>query len=355
MKERKVYFDEDISLKPLEGRTVACMGYGHQGHAQSLNLKDNGINVIVGDLPDARKLAEKAGFKTYTIAEAAEKADILLFLIPDEVQAEVYEKHIRPHLTEGKVLDFAHGYTITYGLVAPPPNIDVVLMAPRMIGEALRERYEKGIGTPTYIDVQQDYSGKAWDIVKALARGTGCAKNPGGGAYEATFQEEVELDHFLEHSVINVMGHILTTGVEVLVEAGYPPELAVLELWGSGEIGEAYLDAARYGLLKIDFLFSSRTAQYGENWAIAKMFNEEHWGQVKKAMKQRLTEIQDGTFVREWVLEEKTGFVHLKKIIEMTGQHPINRYEEKASKMFKKSVFPRVEDYEKLRKEYKRL
>ncbi|MEM2112151.1 MAG: ketol-acid reductoisomerase [Candidatus Bathyarchaeia archaeon] len=355
MKKRTVYFDEDISLEPLKGKIIGTIGYGHQGRAQSLNLRDNGLQVIVGDLPEARKLAEDDGFTTYTVSEAADKADIILFLVPDEVMPEVYDKHIAPHLTNGKVLDFASGYTINFGLIIPPPNVDVVMNAPRMPGEMVRERFMKGLGNITYIDVKQDYSGKAWDIVKAIAKGTGCTKVPGGGAYEATFAEEVELDLFMEQAVLTVIDEGLSLGAEVLVEAGYPPEAAVVELWGSSDTGEYIKKLAEYGLMKTAYLLASRAALYGFSWAKPKMFPKEKREELKARMREILDNIKDGTFVRDMMLEEKVGLIKLKKERELALKHPISEYEVNASRLFRKSIFSRVEDFDKLIKLYKRM
>jgi ketol-acid reductoisomerase len=333
----KVFFDEDADLSHLEGKVIGCIGYGHQGHAQSQNLRDNGLEVIIGNIQDHyAEDARKADFKVKSIDDVAEESDIIMMLISDEAHAEVYEESIAPHLKKGMVLDFAHGYSVNFKLIVPPPDVDVILVSPRMFGEKVRERFIDGLGTPAAVDVYQDTSGKAWDVCLALAKGIGATKLPGGGAFEMTFAQEAGIDLFSEQAVWPAIYETILLGLEVLSEAGYPPEFVALEMYGSGEASEVFKAAAEYGFLKHVFELASKTAQFGVLTKVDKIMPEARKEGIKKSMKEILKDIREGVFVSEWTTDQKMGSVIYKKLLDKALSRPINRVEDNLKKMFRK-------------------
>ena len=333
----KVFFDEDADLSHLEGKVIGCIGYGHQGHAQSQNLRDNGLEVIIGNIQDHfAEDAKKAGFKVKSIDDVAKESDIIMMLISDEAHAEVYKNSIAPHLKKGMILDFAHGYSVNFKLIVPPPDIYVILVAPRMFGEKVRERFIDGLGTPAAVDVYQDVSGKAWDVCLALTKGIGATKLPGGGAFEMTFAQEAGIDLFSEQAVWPAIYEIILLGLEVLSEAGYPPEFAALEMYGSGEASEVFKAAAEYGFLKHVFELASKTAQFGVLTKVDKIMPEARKEGVKKSMKEILKDIREGVFVSEWTADQKMGGMIYKKLLDKALSHPINRVEDNLKKMLRK-------------------
>ncbi len=321
-----IYYDKDADLDVLKHKTVAIIGYGNQGRAHALNLRDSGLDVVVGGVPDATlKQAKKDGFSTMSVAEAASKGDIICLLIPDEVQQQVYRGEILPHLKPGKVLDFAHGYNVHYGLIAPPPETDVVMVAPRMIGVGVRDAYVAGKGVPAFVAVHQDGSGQAWPKTLALARALGCTRN---GTIESTFAEETELDHFSEHFVWPAMFRILVGAFEFLTENGYQPEAVLMELWGSKEAAEVLEQMADVGIFR-QMDFHSPTSQYGTLTHMESALPPE----TRLCMEAALEEIKDGSFAREWELEQASGYPVFTRLKQAAFSHPLNEVEERVRKL----------------------
>lgn len=324
----KVYRDKDANLKILAGKIVAVLGYGNQGRAQALNLRDSGVRVIIGNRnDDYRKRAVTDGFKPVSIADAVRAGDVLLYLIPDEAQREVYEHDIAPHLRRGQTLVFAHGYNIHYRLITPPANVDVVMVAPRMIGKAVRELFEKGKGASTFIAVAQDASGRALKTALAIAKGIGATRT---GAIATTFAVETEVDHFMEQVAWAALMRVFQLGFEVLVEAGYPPELIALEMWGSKEAAEIFEAAAEVGLYK-QASFHSQTSQYGTLSRGPRMLPDA----FKDTMRAGLAAIRAGDFAREWEQERKVGYPVFNKLKKRALGHPLNDAETQMRKLVK--------------------
>ncbi len=296
----KVYYEQDADLALLKGKKIAVIGFGSQGHAHAQNLKESGLDVIVG-LYAGSKSVEKvkaAGLEAYSVAEAAQKADMIMILTPDETQAAIYKADIAPYMTEGKCLMFAHGFNIHFGQIQPPTNIDVVMVAPKSPGHMVRRMYEEGAGVPGLVGVYQDYSGKAKDLALAYAKGIGCAR---AGVFETSFKEETETDLFGEQAVLcGGVSELIRAGFETLVEAGYAPEMAYFECLHEMKlivdlINEGGLSWMRYSI--------SNTAEYGDYCIGKRIVNQE----TRQEMKQVLSEIQDGTFARNWLLENQTN------------------------------------------------
>ncbi len=316
----RVYHEDEADLSVLDGETVSVIGYGNQGRAQALNMRDSGIEVIVGNIPDESfKRAREDGFDAYTISEASEKGSIVFILLPDEVQPKVFEEEIEPHLTPGKALVFAHGYNLHYGFLSPPGEVDVILLAPRMVGKFVRELYEKGTGAPVFLCAHQNSTGKAMEKALALAKGIGATRV---GAMEVTVAEETELDHFSEHFIAPVISRALILSYEVLTEMGYTPEAVLLELYASGEMGEVTKSMAVDGLV-VQLPFHSRTSQYGQLTYAYRVMSDDS----KALIRQIVGEIQQGTFAREWQEEQRRGYPVFKKLLERAFQHPINEAE----------------------------
>ncbi len=316
----KIYYDGDADMGVLRGKVVAIIGYGNQGRAQALNIRDSGVEVVVGGLPDATlEQAKEDGFRTMSVSEAAAEGDIVCLLIPDEVQQQVYKEEIRPQLRPGKALDFAHGYTVHYGLIAPPEDVDVVMVAPRMIGVGVRDAYAEGKGVPAFVAVHQDGSGEAWPKVLALARAIGCTR---AGAIESTFAEETELDHFSEHFVWPAMFRVLVGSFEFLTEKGYQPEAVLMELWGSKESAEVLEQMAEVGIFE-QMAFHSLTSQYG---TLTRMEGALPGG-VRECMEAALEEIKDGSFAQEWEAERAAGYPVFKRLKEAALGHPVGEVE----------------------------
>ncbi len=296
----RMYYDTDANLGILAQKTIAIIGYGSQGHAHALNLKESGCKVIVGLYQGSKSWAEaeKAGLTVKTVDEAAKAADIIMMLVPDQVQKQVYYESIQAGLTEGKTLMFAHGFNIHFNQIVPPANVDVIMVAPKAPGHMMRQVYTEGNGVPALFAVHQDVSGKARDVALAYARGIGSTR---AGVLETTFLEETETDLFGEQAVLcGGTAALVQAGFETLVAAGYQPELAYFECLHELKLivdlmykgGMAYM---RYSV--------SDTAEYGDYTAGPRLINDN----VKAEMKKLLTEIQDGTFARNWILENQAG------------------------------------------------
>lgn len=322
----KVYFDKDATLEPLEGKTIAVIGYGSQGHAQAQNMKDSGLNVIVGLRPGGKSWnqAKKDGFKVYPVSEAAKKADIIFVLIPDMVQPEVYKESIEPHLKEGKTLDFAHGFNIRFKEIIPPKNVDIIMVAPKSPGIRLRETYQSGFGVPALIAVQQNFTGKAKAKALAVAKALGCTK---AGVIETTFKDETESDLIGEQTVlVGGLIELIKNGFEVLVENGYPPELAYFEACNEAKlIMDLIYQKGIIGMLRA----VSDTAKYGGLTVGPKVIDK----RVKENMRKAVKTVQDGSFAKEWVEEHRSGEKKLKALMDEIKQHPL----EKAGKFIRKT------------------
>ncbi|MCJ7736981.1 MAG: ketol-acid reductoisomerase [Anaerolineae bacterium] len=316
----KVYYDSDADLKALDGQTVGIIGYGNQGRAQALNLRDSAVNVIVGSISDRSfEHAEEDGFSTMPIADAVDRADILFLLIPDEVQKTVYDEVIGPRLRAGQALNFAHGYNIRFGLIRPPQDIDVIMVAPRMIGVGVRERFEAGSGAPAFVAVEQDATGTAWHRALALAKAIGATK---AGALGLTFAQETEMDLFMEQGVWPVITRVLVMAFEILVEQGFPPEAVVMEMYGSGEAAQILQEMAKVGIYG-QMSFHSQTSQYGTLSRGPRMLPDS----FRDKMLQALEEIKSGTFATEWNAEQKAGYPVFNELKDVGLSHPINEAE----------------------------
>ncbi len=314
----KLYYEKDCDLNLLKDKTVAIIGYGSQGHAHALNLKDSGVNVIVGLYNGSKSwpLAEAAGLKVMTAAEAAKAADIIMILINDEKQADLYKNDIQPNLTEGKALAFAHGFNIHYGQIVPPPFVDVFMIAPKGPGHTVRSQYLEGRGVPDLIAVYQDATGRAHDIGLAYAAGIGGAR---AGILETTFKEETETDLFGEQAVLcGGVVALMKAGFETLVEAGYQPESAYFECVHEMKLIIDLINAG--GIAAMNYSISD-TAEYGEYIAGPRVITEES----KKAMKGLLTEIQNGKFAGNWIAENKNGRTFFNATRRIEGEHQVEQ------------------------------
>jgi len=326
----RVLHETDADLGYLRNKTLAVIGYGNQGRAQALNLRDSGMRVLIGSIRDAgAEQAERDGFTTVPISAAVEQADVLALLIPDEVQREVYDAQIAPALRRGQALDFAHGYNIHFGLIRPPQHVDVFMVAPRMIGINVRQSFEKGRGVPAYLAVAQDASGQARQLALAWAKGIGATR---AGVLETSFAEETELDLFTEQAVWPIIMRDLLLSYEVLVEAGFPAEMVALELYGSGEAAEVFKQMARVGIIK-QMRLHSQTSQYGTLSRAAAMLPEEARGRMQQA----LQGIRSGSFAREWADEQRAGYPRFETLRRMADEHAINRAEELGRHMLKRA------------------
>ncbi len=296
----KMYYQEDCNLSLLEGKTIAVIGYGSQGHAHALNAKESGAHVIIGLYEGSKswKLAEEAGFEVYTAADAAKKADMIMILINDEKQAKLYKESIEPNLEAGNALLFAHGFNIHYGQIIPPANVDVLMIAPKGPGHTVRSQYQEGKGVPCLIAVHQDATGKAHDIGLAYALAIGGAR---AGVLETTFKEETETDLFGEQAVLcGGVTALMKCGFDTLVEAGYQPESAYFECVHEMKLIVDLINSGGFAMMRYSI---SNTAEYGDYITGPKIITEE----TKKAMKGVLKDIQDGTFARNWLLENQVG------------------------------------------------
>ena len=316
----KIYYERNCNLKLLEGKVIGIIGYGSQGHAHAQNLRDSDCQVIVAEAKGTPgwKNARDAGFKVLTAAEAAKEANIIVMLAPDNLQREIYYGSIEKGLAKGKMLMFAHGFNIHYGQIIPPPDIDVTMIAPKGPGPMLRQLYTQGIGLPALVAIHQDASGKAKNIALAYAKGIGCSR---AGVIETTFAEETETDLFGEQTVLcGGVSALVKAGFETLVEAGYQPEIAYFECFHELKL---IVDLMYQGGLNHMRKSVSDTAEYGDYTRGPRVIDD----LVKEEMAQILSEIQDGSFAKEWILENQAGrpvYNALKRqdeehLIEMVG------------------------------------
>ncbi|MDM9379215.1 ketol-acid reductoisomerase [Chlorogloeopsis sp. ULAP01] len=323
----RMYYDTDANLDLLAGKTVAIIGYGSQGHAHALNLKDSGVNVIVGLYPGSKSAtkAEAAGLTVKSVADAAKAADLIMILLPDEVQKAVYKNEIEPYLEEGNVLAFAHGFNIHFGQVVPPPFVDVIMVAPKGPGHLVRRTYEQGQGVPCLFAVYQNASGQARDRAMAYAKGIGGTR---AGVLETTFREETETDLFGEQAVLcGGLSALIKAGFETLVEAGYQPELAYFECLHEVKLIVDLI--VEGGLAKMRDSISN-TAEYGDYTRGPRVVNE----QTKAEMKKILQEIQTGQFAREFVLENQAGKPGFTAMRRKEAEHSIEEIGKDLRAMF---------------------
>ena len=329
MAQARIFYQQDCDINVLKGKRVAIIGYGSQGHAHALNLKESGVDVVVGLYEGSKSWAkaEQQGLTVMTTEEAAKTSDIIMILIPDEKQAALYKKSIEPYLTEGKTLAFAHGFNIHFGCIVPPKNVNVIMIAPKAPGHTVRSEYQAGKGTPCLVAVEQDATGKALDLALAYALGIGGAR---AGVLETTFRTETETDLFGEQAVLcGGVCALMQAGFETLCEAGYDPR-------------NAYFECIHEMKLIVDLIYQSgfagmrysisNTAEYGDYITGPKIITED----TKKAMKKILSDIQDGTFAKDFLLDmsEAGGQVHFKAMRKLASEHPSEAVGEEIRKLY---------------------
>lgn len=303
-----VYYEEDADLSVLQDEKIGIVGYGNLGRPIALNLRDSGLQVMVGlDDDESFAIAQADQLMYGTISRVARECNIILMMLPDEVMPQVYLQKISPHLHKGSQLIFASGYNVAFGYIEPPPFVDVGLIAPRTIGAAVRERYLSGEGFYTFVAAGQDASGQIWDVILALALGMGSLS---AGAVEITMEQEAELDLFIQQAILPAFHNIMTTAAELLLQRGYPPEAAMMELYIAGELRDYLERASDSGLLHA-LRLSSLTGQFGIFSRIER-FNEL---KLERLMEITLDEIRDGEFSKEWAREYEEGYPRLRKLL----------------------------------------
>ncbi|MBP1357629.1 MAG: ketol-acid reductoisomerase [Sulfolobus sp.] len=321
----------DADISPLKGKTIAVIGYGNQGKAQANIMRDNGLNIIVGNVKDKYfDMAKKDGFEVYEIDEAVRGADVALLLIPDEIMKDVYEVKIKPIIESKRefVLDFASGYNVAFGYIKAPPNTDVVMVAPRMIGDGMLHLHSMGKGFPVLIGVKQDVSGKAWDYAKAIAKGIGAIGVPGGVAVVSSFEEEALLDLMSEHIWVPLLFASINACYDIAVkEYGVSPEAALLEFYASGELAEIARLMAEEGIFK-QMVHHSTTSQYGTLTRFFKYYN-----QVKEISREEAKQIWQGEFAKEWTLEQQAGYPQFYRLWQIVNNSDMAKAEEQLYKL----------------------
>ena len=311
-----LYYDKDISDAPLKGKTIAVIGYGSQGHAHALNLKDSGHKVVIGlyEGSRSRPVAEKSGFEVLSNAEAARRGDVIAMLLPDTKQKEVFVKDIAPQLKKGKTILFSHGFTIHYKQIVPPKEVDAVMIAPKAPGHRVRAVYERGLGVPCLVAVHQDASGHAKQTALAYGKGVGGGR---AGILETTFKEETETDLFGEQAVLcGGVSQLIKTGYEVLIEAGYQPESAYFEVLHELKLIVDLVYQGGLGWMRDSI---SDTAEYGDYTRGPKVIDE----RVKDNMRRVLKDIQSGAFAKEWIAENEEGQHRFKQLRKENAEHPV--------------------------------
>ena len=312
----KIYYDKDANLDLIKDKTIGIIGYGSQGHAHAQNLKDSGCQVIVAEASGSGgwKAAQSAGFKVASATEVAKEAAILVMLAPDNLHPQIYHESVEREMGKGKTLMFAHGFNIHYSQIVPPPDVDVSMIAPKCPGHILRQLYTEGSGAPALIAIHQDASGKAKDIALAYAKGIGCAK---AGVLETTFAEETETDLFGEQTVLcGGVSSLVKAGFETLVEAGYQPEIAYFECFHELKL---IVDLMYQGGLNYMRYSVSDIAEYGDYTRGPRVIDD----LTKEELGQILAEIQDGSFAREWILENQAGRPSFNAMKRREAEHPI--------------------------------
>ena len=313
-----MYYDNDADLDLLNGKTVAILGYGSQGHAHSLNLKDSGVDVVVGLRPDSKSVeqARSNGLEVTDVAEAASRGDIVMVLLPDEKHGQIWQEQIRDGIAPGKALFFGHGFSIHYGEVEPPPEVDVALVAPKGPGHLVRRQFLEGSGVPGLVAVDQDASGNAFQIALAYAKGIGCTR---GGVIDTTFKDETETDLFGEQAVLcGGVSELVQAGYETLVDAGYDPKLAYFECLHELKLIVDLMYEKGLGGMRFSV---SNTAEYGDYTRGKRIISET----TRQAMKDVLGEIQSGAFAREWIAENRAGQENFKRMRAEQADHQIER------------------------------
>jgi len=312
------FYEKDGTLAPLQGKTIAIVGYGSQGHAHALNLRDSGLNVVVG-LPATSKSVSKAkaaGLKVLPVPEAAKTADIVMILVPDHVQGDTYRKDIAPHMTKGKTLMFAHGFNIHFNEIKPPADIDVSMIAPKAPGHRVRELFTEGVGVPALVAIAQDASGHALENALAYAHGLGCLK---AGVIETTFREETESDLFGEQAVLcGGVSELIRAGFETLTAAGYAPEIAYFECLHELKLIVDLIYEGGLGYMRYSI---SDTAEYGDYTRGTRIVTE----QTRAEMKKILSEIQSGEFAKTWLAENREGRKKFLEMREAAKEQPIEK------------------------------
>jgi ketol-acid reductoisomerase len=313
-----MYYDNDADLDLLSGKTVAILGYGSQGHAHSLNLKDSGVDVVVGLRPDSASVeqARSNGLEVTDVADAASRGDIVMVLLPDEKHGQVWQEHIRDGIAPGKTLLFGHGFSVHYGEIEPPPEVDVALVAPKGPGHLVRRQYLEGSGVPGLVAVHANASGGALELALAYAKGIGCTR---GGVIETTFKDETETDLFGEQAVLcGGVSELVRAGYETLVDAGYDPKLAYFECLHELKL---IVDLMyEKGITGMRFSVSN-TAEYGDLTRGRRIISET----TRQAMRDVLGEIQSGEFAREWIAENRAGQENFRRMREEQAGHQIER------------------------------
>jgi ketol-acid reductoisomerase len=341
-----IFRDEDANLELVQNKKIGIIGYGNQGRAQALNLRDNGMDVMIGNRPDDyAKQAHEDGFQCLSIIETVKKAQIIMLLIPDEEMPRVFDDHILPGIKDPCTLVFASGYNIAFNQLVLPLTIDVILLAPRMIGAGVRDHFINGKGFPSFIGVEQDVSGNARQTALALAKGIGSTSF---GVVEVTFKQEAELDLFTEQCFGPAFGNVLTTAVDLLLELGYPPEAVLLELYMSGELAYTFHKIAEMGIIAQSDLHS-RTSQYGSLTRGASFLIPE----IRERMEQGFEEIRSGRFAREWLAEQENGAATLDMMREVAKNMPLYNLEKELLEVTRgKTQFERADtgDFDEVEK-----
>ena len=331
----KIYYDQDADLGLLKGKKIAIMGYGSQGHAHALNLRDSGQDVVVGLYKGSRSwaAAEKDGLKVAPVADAATMGDVVMILLPDQTQRQVFEESIRGGLGKGKMLMFAHGFNIHFNQVVPPPDVDVTMIAPKAPGHVMRDLFTQGPGVPALVAVQQDVTGKAKDMALAYGKGVGCTR---AGVIETTFKEETETDLFGEQTTLcGGISHLIKAAFETLVEAGYQPEVAYFECMHEMKL---IVDLFYQGGLAYMRYSVSDTAEYGDYTRGPRIVNDA----TKAEMKKILGEIQSGAFARDWVLENQANRASFLAMRKRDADHQIEEVGKRLRAMMSWIQPPRI-------------
>ncbi len=326
----EIYHDDDADLGILEDQTVALVGYGNQGRSQALNLRDSKVNVIIGNIRDhAYTAAKQDGFSVSSIAEACAQADVVILLVPDEVMPEVFKTHVAPNLVPGNLIVFASGYNIAFNLITPPAYVDVALVAPRMIGIGVRETFVAGSGFPSFVGVHQEATGNAKARMLAIAKAIGSTR---AGCIEMSMHDEATLDLFTEQAFGPAFGRVLMTAIELLIEAGYPPEAVLLELYLSGEFAYSFEKMREVGMMK-QMDFHSRTSQYGTVTRGARFMSLDE--PITDRMSEVLEEIRSGSFADEWSNQQPTATALFERIREARDKMPMAKWDQVARSAFK--------------------
>jgi len=329
--QERFFFDTDADLTIMSDKTLAVIGYGNQGRSQALNMADSGFNVIIGGQRDTTlKQAEKDGFEVMSVAEATKRADVVFVLVPDEIMPSIYDEEIAPFMLDNQMVVFASGYNVYYGLIIPASTLDVVLLAPRMIGKGVRDRFVSGQGYPALIAVHQDGSGEAWPKLLSLAKGIGATKM---GALESSFEEETILDLFNEQAMCGLQLWAFRAAFEILSNYGLNPSAILLELYASGEpeqIAKAYTEMGIWDQLKLH----SRTSQFGQLSRARHGVGTE----LRSHMTKIVEELRDGSFAREWACEQNVGFPGLYRMQAQVEEHESYKAEKRLFEIMKNKV-----------------